>query len=531
MQRRTFIKSSLAMGFGWRGIAPAEAAVSPVIGTNRASGASLSETGKAASAAASQPHIILIMTDQHRGDSLGCMGNEAVISPHIDRLAEEGSLFVCGYSSTPSSTPGRAGLLTGLSPWHHGQLGYGRVAEKYTYEMPRMLRELGYYTFGIGKMHWFPQKALHGFHATLVDESGRVESPDFISDYREWFQLQAPGRNPDVTGIGWNDHGAAAYKLDERLHPTAWTGQTACELIRNYQDERPLFLKVSFARPHSPYDPPQRFLDLYKNAKIPEPAVGDWCGRYAQEKDPATGPSDAPFGNFGKEYAVRSRRHYYANISFIDDQVGQIIQTLKEKGMYDNALICFTSDHGDMLGDHYHWRKTYPYEGSSHVPFIVKWPEMLKVAAPAGGTIDQPVELRDFLPTFLEVAGGTVPPDMDGKSLLGLVGQRPVAWRKYIDLEHATCYSEDNYWAALTDGKIKYIWNFHTGREQLFDLARDPKEVHDCSADATYAARLQELRKAMADHLAERGESFVKDGKPVVRASTLLYSPHYPSPE
>ena len=174
-----------------------------------------------------KPHVILIMTDQHRGDALGCMGNSAVISPNLDRLAKEGTLFVNGYSASPSSTPARAGLLTGMSPWHHGMLGYGRMALKYRYEMPQMMRNLGYYTFGIGKMHWFPQKALHGFHATLIDESGRVESPDFISDYREWFQLQAPGKDPDFTGIGWNDHAAGVYKLDERLHPTAWTGQTA----------------------------------------------------------------------------------------------------------------------------------------------------------------------------------------------------------------------------------------------------------------------------------------------------------------
>lgn len=516
MQRRTFIKSSVAMGLGWNAFSPAAAA-------------SRKDATPLKASASSKPHIILIMTDQHRGDAIGCMGNKAVRSPHIDRLAEEGTLFVCGYSSTPSSTPGRAGLLTGLSPWHHGQLGYGRVAEKYTYEMPRMLRNLGYYTFGIGKMHWFPQKSLHGFHATLVDESGRVESPDFISDYREWFQLQAPGGNPDLTGIGWNDHGAGIYKLEERLHPTAWTGQTACELIRNYNDEKPLFLKISFARPHSPYDPPQRYLDMYKDTDIPEPAVGDWCGQYAEEIDPAKAASDAPFGNFGKEYAIRSRRHYYANITFIDDQIGEVIRTLKEKGMYDNALICFTSDHGDMLGDHYHWRKTYPYEGSTHIPFIVKWPAGLPLTVAKGTAVNQPVELRDFLPTFIEAAGGIVPPEMDGKSLLHLVQGRADAWRKYIDMEHATCYSEDNYWAGLTDGKIKYIWNLHNGREQLFDLQRDPYELHDCAGDQAYSDRLQELRQALTDHLSERGESFVKDGKLVVRTTTLLYSPNYPS--
>ena len=139
-----------------------------------------------------------------------------------------------------------------------------------------------------------------------------------------------------------------------------------------------MFLKVSFARPHSPYDPPKRYLDMYKNVDIPKPVIGDWCGKYAERLDPEKAASDAPFGNFGDEYAVKSRRHYYANVTFIDDQIGQIIETLKEKGMYDDAVICFTADHGDMLGDHYHWRKTYPYEGSAHIPYIVKWPSYVK---------------------------------------------------------------------------------------------------------------------------------------------------------
>lgn len=519
MERRNFIKSSLGIGLG---------ATLPGLAHGRNGKEANPPVSPAPPIKSGKPHIILIMTDQQRGDALGCMGNKAVISPNIDRLAQEGSLFVSGYSSTPSSTPGRAGLLTGMSPWHHGMLGYGRVASKYRYEMPQMMRDLGYYTFGIGKMHWFPQKALHGFHATLVDESGRAESPDFISDYREWFQLHAPGKNPDLTGIGWNDHAAGVYKLDERLHPTTWTGQAACELIRNYEHDKPLFLKVSFARPHSPYDPPQRYLDMYKDADIPKPYIGDWCGRYAEPKDPLQGASDAPFGNFGDTYAINSRRHYYANITFIDDQVGQIIQTLKDKGMYDNALICFTADHGDMLGDHHHWRKTYPYEGSTHIPYIVKWPAGLSKSVPDGSRIEQPVELRDFLPTFIDIANGSIPPDMDGQSLLKLVQGEQEQWRPYIDMEHATCYSDDNYWAALTDGKIKYVWNFHNGSEQLFDLREDPGETHDLSENEAYQHKLSELRKAMMNHLSERGDSFVKEGKLVTRGTTLLYSPNYP---
>lgn len=479
-------------------------------------------------AAQERPHIILLMADQHRFDALGCMGHAQVCTPHLDSLAAEGTVFVNAYSSVPSSTPARSGLLTGLSPWHHGMLGYGRVARHYRYEGPRLLRELGYYTFGVGKMHWYPQHALHGFHATLVDESGRIETPDFISDYRRWFQVQAPGENPDKTGLGWNDLGAAAYQLPERLHPTAWTGEMACQLIRHYNDERPLFLKVSFARPHSPYDPPQRFLDLYQGREVPAPYAGDWAQEHAALLEPMADATRRPYGNYGEAYARNSRRHYYANITFVDEEIGRVIQALKEKGMYDNALIIYLSDHGDMLGDHYHWRKTYPYEGSAHIPFLVKWPSSLHI--PAGGRDRHPVELRDVLPTLLEVAGGPIPQGLDGASLLALVKEGDKAvWRDFIDLEHAACYVPQNYWCALTDGCIKYIWNLYDGSEQLFDLSADPNELHEVSQEPAYRQTLQQMRRRMIEHLSERGEGFVKDGQLVVRGrDVMLYSPLYP---
>lgn len=477
-----------------------------------------------------KPHIILIMSDQHRGDAVRCMGNQAVVTPYLDALAQEGTLFVNGYSSTPSSTPARAGLLTGMSPWHHGMLGYGRMARHYRYEMPQMLRDLNYFTFGIGKMHWFPQKTLHGFHGTLVDESGRVESEDFVSDYRLWFQRQAPGLNPDSTHLGWNDHGRAVYSLPEDLHPTAWTGEMACEMIRNYKngDGRPLFLKVSFARPHSPYDPPGRLAEMYDGKDVPAPVVGEWCKnkRYAEMTDVGKAARDAAFGNFGEEYAKDSRRYYYANVSFVDEEIGKIVQALKEEGMYDDALICYVSDHGDMLGDHHHWRKTYPYEGSVHIPYIVKWP--LCCGYRKGVKIEAPVELRDLLPTFIELAGGQIPEDMDGMALQHLMDGEEKQWRQFIDLEHATCYSSDNYWCALTDGKIKYVWRFHTGEEELFDLEKDPYELKNVANEQLYADRLRKLRKLMVEHLTERGEEFVKDGKLQVLKRTLLYSPFYP---
>lgn len=470
-----------------------------------------------------KPHIILIMTDQQRGDCIG-VNNPAVKTPNLDAMANRGVCFDNGYSTTPSSTPARAALLTGMSPWHHGMLGYGKVARQYKYELPRMLRESGYYTFGIGKMHWFPQKSLHGFHGTLVDESGRIEQDGYVSDYRDWFKLQAPGLNPDELGIGWNDHAAGTYPLDEKLHPTYWTGQTAVDFIHNYKSDKPLFLKVSFARPHSPYDPPQRYLDMYRDVQVPEPVTGDWDVEFA--KFPKS--KDAAFGDYSTGHAVDSRRHYYAAITFIDDQIGCIVAALKEKGLYDNAVICFVSDHGDMLGDHYHWRKTYPYEGSVNIPYLLSVPEWMKTTVKKGAHLPYPVELRDILPTFLDAAGAGIPEEIDGASLLTLLRSDKPEWREYIDLEHATCYKADNYWCALTDGKMKYVWNFHNGTEQLFDLQKDPYEKTNLAGVKKQAKTLKLWHGRMVAHLSERGEEYVKDGQLQTLKKTRLYSPNYP---
>lgn len=181
-----------------------------------------------------------------------------------------------------------------------------------------------------------------------------------------------------------------------------------------------------------------------------------------------------------------------------------------------------------MLGDHHMWRKTYAYEGSSAIPFIVKLPCSIGTKLKPGEVIDAPVELRDLLPTFLEANGEKVPEEMDGLSLLPLLYNEKAPWRKYIDIEHSTAYFSDNYWCALTDGKIKYIWFCRTGKEQLFDLKRDPYEIHDLSEDISWKKKLNEMRRVMVEHLRERGEEWVKNDSLVIRKNNLLYSPNYP---
>ena len=473
----------------------------------------------------SKPNILYLMTDQHRGDCLGCARNKIVKTPNLDSIADEGVLFSNAYTSTPSCTPARSAILTGLSPWHHGMLGYGRVAGQYPFELPQAMRDAGYYLFGIGKMHWYPQKKLRGYHGLLVDESGRAETPGFVSDYRLWFRQQAPDLDPDATGIGWNDHRAKSYALPERLHPTTWTGDRAVEFIESYARAEPFFLKVSFARPHSPYDPPQRFMDMYNVDDMPAPQVGDWAGRYASHEE-SPNPS-LWHGDLGVRQAKESRRAYYGSVTFIDEQIGRIITALKRRNLYDNTLILFFADHGDMLGDHHLWRKTYAYEGSAKIPMILRWPMGVNMAQPRGSRLPQPVELRDVLPTFLDAAGAPIPSHLDGRSLLELVRGRAQGWRPFIDLEHSMCYSND-HWTALTDGRHKYIYYAYDGREQLFDLGEDPGECRDLAGDPGRQETLRFWRQRMVAHLSERGIEFVENGALALRKSRLLYSPNYP---
>jgi arylsulfatase len=472
-----------------------------------------------------KPNILYLMADQHRGDCLGCAGNPVIKTPNLDSIAKDGVVFSNAYSSTPSCTPARSAILTGLSPWHHGMIGYGRVAGKYPFELPGALRDAGYYLYGIGKMHWFPQRRLRGYHKILLDESGRVETPGFVSDYHLCFKEQAPDLDPDATGIGWNDYRAKAYVLPERLHPTTWTADRAVEFIENYERSEPFMLKVSFARPHSPYDPTQRFMDMYNEDDMPAPSVGDWAAQYAPHDEPPK--PNLWHGDLGVQQAKKSHRAYYGSITFIDEQIGRILAALKKRGMYDKTLIIFFADHGDMLGDHNLWRKTYAYEGSAHVPMLLRWPKSMGMDNKRGKTLPQPTELRDILPTFLDAAGAPIPDHLDGRSLLDLVRGNTKNWRPFIDLEHSMCYNQD-HWNALTDSKVKYIYYAFDGREELFDLSNDPHELRNLATDPTHKSTLLQWRQRMVEHLSERGEQFVSDGKLTIRKERMLYSPHFP---
>jgi arylsulfatase A-like enzyme len=474
-----------------------------------------------------KPNILFLMCDQLRGDALGCSGNPAAETPHLDFLASRGTVFERAYSACPSCLPARASLWTGLDQYHTGILGMGsrqpQLRNTFARTLAGELTRGGYQTMLVGKGHFHPHREAMGFEKIWLDESGRKLTPDFVSDYRAWFKEHAPaGTTPDDHGVEWNSWLARPWHLAEELHPTAWTVTQALEAVKTRDPGRPLFLNVSFARPHSPYVPPDYFFQLHRqNPLLPEPWIGDWCECH---RDPVAGlHTEAWQGDIRPDRVRRGRAGYYGEVSFIDSRIGHLLTYLRlyHPEFWSNCWIVFTSDHGDMLGDHHLWRKTYAYEGSTHIPLFVVPP----AAAPAAVRRDEHhvAELRDLMPTVLEMAGLPAPDYLDGASLLPFVRGEETPWRRWLHGEHCTCYAPEQEMQFVTDGAVKFVWLPRIGVEQFFDLVRDPGECRNLIADPAYADRAAEARRELIDQLAARRCGWCEDGK-LSAPKTILHS-------
>lgn len=472
----------------------------------------------------SRPNIILILCDQMRGDALGAVGNKYIQTPNLDYIASLGARFSHAYSAVPSCVPARASLWSGQNQWHTGVLGMGlgqgNMPNDFPHTLAGDLTEAGYRTHLVGKGHFHPHRAPMGFQTMELDESGRM--PD--SDYRQWFAKNAPeGVTPDDHGVGWNSWHSRPWHTEERLHPTFWTMTRALEFLKAQTSEQPFFLNISFARPHSPYVPPQSYFDMYFHSDLPEPNIGEWA---AVHDDPETALNPSAWrGKMRSEQIRRARAGYYGSISFIDTQLGRLMNWMQRYagGTLDNTWILFTSDHGDMQGDHNLWRKTYAYEGSTRIPFLLIPPRVRGKQKRA--VVDEVVELRDVMPTLLAAAGVPIPDTVDGCDLLPLLDAQAENWREYIHGEHCTCYSDEQEMQYVTDGKRKFVWLPRAGCEQFFNLEEDPGETINRVDDPACADEVDKWRNYLVKELEERDCGWVKDGKPFCPDAEPLVSP------
>jgi len=342
-------------------------------------------------------NILFLMDDQHRGDWIHAAGAKWMITPNLDRLAQEGVLFRRGYSSTPSCLPARAALLTGMSPWGHGSLGYVTIPEHLSVEMPHIFTEAGYRTYAVGKNHFTPPRNPHGYQTVVLGQHGFFKhshgEPD--DDYDSWFASQMPGRVPFGDYTNGNDQrGGMPYPYDERVHETRWVADQAIKFLETHPRNKPWFLKVSWLRPHAVLNAPKRWYDRYSGVQIPPPAIGDWARKwYGDVKTSFQKNPTATRGAVPADELRETRLSYAASISFVDEQMGRVLAALEKRGELENTLILFTADHGDVMGDNLLYRKTYSVEGSVNVPMIVRWPAQLRLedqarsgAARIGGT-------------------------------------------------------------------------------------------------------------------------------------------------
>ena len=471
------------------------------------------------------PNVVLICADQWRGDCLSIAGHPVVKTPYLDGLARSGARFTNAYSAAPSCVPARMALMTGLSPAHHGRVGYqDGIAFDIETTLPGEFRSAGYQTQAIGNMHYWPERGRIGFDDVILHDGylhhsrGRSRPADFYDDYLTWLREQA-GESAVADyfddGVHCNSVVARPWGRPERLHPTNWLVGEATRWLYRRDPTVPFFLYLSFHRPHPPYNPPAWAFEQYLTGPDHTPPVGDWVEEFAPFRDDAR--PDANVADYDHETVKRAQAGYYGNMTHIDHQIERFLEVLGEFGLGESTLVCFTSDHGEMLGDHLMWRKGYPYEGSARVPLILSGPGVVP-----GTVVDEIVELRDVMPTLLSAAGVEVPGGLDGLDVRAAAvdadprdGAAPApTTRAYLHGEH-TILGQSMQW--IRSGRWKYVWLSENGHEQLFDLEADPDECRDLAAiardgDSDAAVALAACRAALLAELDGREEGYVAGG-------------------
>lgn len=451
-----------------------------------------------------------------RYDCLSFLGHPVVETPNLDQLARDGVFFSNAYAATPTCVPARASVLTGMSQTSHGRVGYeDKVPWNYEHTLPGELANAGYHTQCIGKMHVYPTRKLMGFHNVVLHDgymhynrfkhqTKTIESFEHCDDYLNWLR-EKKGFVYDISDLGLDCNSstmARPWELEERYHPTNWVVSQSIDFLRRRDPTKPFFLKMSFVRPHPPFDPPKVFFDQYLNSEIPEPYVGDWVMDEDEARNglmPVTKNGKVP-----KNRLHRARAAYYALITHLDYEIGKFINAMREYGVLDDTVILFTSDHGELLGDHHKFAKSLPYEGSAGVPLLL-YDSGNHLQLDKGRQVNQVVELRDIMPTLLDVANVSIPSSVDGKSLLPLARGENCKIRDYLHGEHS--YWEDSY-HYITNGDEKYIWYSQTGVEQYFRLTDDPYELKNERNNSLYAKRVKGLRQLLIKELSGREEGY-----------------------
>ena len=438
---------------------------------------------------AGRPNILIFMVDQLNGTFFPDGPAAFLHTPHLQALAARSVRFTNCYTASPLCAPGRASFMSGQLP--RRTRVYDNAAE-FSAEIPTFahhLRAAGYATCLSGKMHFVGPDQLHGYEERLTTDIYPADfgwTPDWTRpDERiDWWYHNLGS----VTGAGVAE---ISNQLEYDDEVAFFATQKLYDLARG-ADERPWCLTVSFTHPHDPYVARRRFWDLYADCDQLEPKIGAIA---YDEQDPHAkrllDASDWRRFAITDEHIRRSRRAYFANISYLDEKIGELLAVLERTRQDDRTIVLFVSDHGDMLGERGLWFKMCFYEGAARVPLLLAAPGL-----PAA-TIEDPVSTIDMLPTLADLAGidlAEVAPWTDGESLLPVAAG--AARSSPVRMEYAAEGSVAPM-AAIRDQRFKLVVS-PADPAQLFDLEADPDELANRAGDPAYAADLERL-SSLAD--------------------------------
>lgn len=456
-----------------------------------------------------RPNILILYTDQQRWDALGTNGNDEIITPNLDALAENGVTFTHHFVQSPVCMPSRVSMLSGQYPSTLGITHMGVPVPEDTLTLPQMLKPYGYHTANIGKLHFLPhanrdhrqQYPNYGFdHLEISDEPGVYEDA-----YRAWVRHKAPEQMDNISvGIPpatriWYDtmkiddtvqhlgnpkdrsdfNGAIPFPADDNLTHSAFVAEQTIEFI-NQQTEQPFLCIAGFYSPHAPWVVPQKYLDQYDRDSLSIPT-------FPPDIDTQR-PTEAS-ERFSDEQLRDAKHGYYAMITEVDDYVGKIMDTLKSTGHDENTIVVFTSDHGECLGSHLRYGKGYPADDAvSRVPLIISVPD-----GETSKQVTSIVESVDIVPTILKLAGLQIPPHLQGFSLADVVlNNQPV--------DKQLAVTEGNGWKCLRTPHYRYLIH-NDGTEKLWDMNIDPEAYHDVSDDPAYQSVLTDCRHQLITRL------------------------------
>jgi len=432
-----------------------------------------------------------VHVDQHRIDCLGAYGNPDVKTPNVDRLAADGVRFENSFCAFPVCTPSRYSLLTGRYVHEHGGWDNRSTLAPKLDTFPKIFRAAGYKTKAVGKMHFTPSYLDVGFDELVLSEQDGPGRWD--DDYHRYLmRLGLVDRNDLEDQLAeyrrqarqeyWSTLGAMVSNLPEAHHSTTWIGDRAAETIRSWDSGGGQLLMVGFIKPHHPFDPPAPWHSMYHPPKLT--ILPGWT-KESLGRDLQLSRGYFPNDQLTEAGLRRAMAYYYASISQIDHQVGRLIALLKEKGLYDSAMIVYTADHGEYLGYHHMLLKgNYMYDPLVKVPLVIKWP-----GGRSAGTVSHRLASGvDLAPTLCRAAGLRPASGMRGEDLGSETPTRDVVF----------CESGRGQVMARTRSHKLILTAAPSGKNLLFDLRADPWEINNLYEAPQYRGERERLEAVIA---------------------------------